>query len=254
MTDHDGLDLEGATLTEVSLRGARLTDCDLSGVVMRVDRARATSTSTPRGSSRTTTTVLVNGVDVVPFVRAELERRFPGRALMTAATADGLRAAWAACEAAWDAVLVRTASLPAGAVDVRVDGEWSLAQTLRHLVLATDLWLRGAVLGVEQPLHPLGLADASAGAAGLDTSVFSTRTPTWDEVLAARADRVAAVRAVVADVDDGDLSRSCRNPWSPDRPVTVLSCLHTVLHEEWEHLRFAVRDLDAVTAVDVQHG
>jgi hypothetical protein len=26
----------------------------------------------------------------------------------------------------------------------------------------------------------------------------------------------------------------------------VLSCLHTILEEEWEHHRYAVRDLDAI--------
>jgi hypothetical protein len=27
------------------------------------------------------------------------------------------------------------------------------------------------------------------------------------------------------------------------RPTTVLHCLHVILNEEWEHQRFAVRDL-----------
>ena len=34
--------------------------------------------------------------------------------------------------------VARAAALPAGAVDEPVGGEWSFAQTLRHLVLATD--------------------------------------------------------------------------------------------------------------------
>ena len=46
--------------------------------------------------------------------------------------------------------------MPAGTVDVSVGGEWSFAQTLRHLVLATDTWLRRAILQVEQPFHPIG--------------------------------------------------------------------------------------------------
>ena len=32
-----------------------------------------------------------------------------------------------------------------------VAGEWSFAQTLRHLVLATDTWLRRSVQEIEQP-------------------------------------------------------------------------------------------------------
>ena len=32
----------------------------------------------------------------------------------------------------------------------------------------------------------------------------------------------------------------------------VLACLHTILGEEWEHLRFALRDLDALDRSEVQ--
>ena len=240
-------ELEGAALVEVSLRGARFTDCDLSGVVMRAVELRDVDIDAPwllEGE----TTVRINGVDVVPLVRAELERRFPGRELMTAEDPDGLRAAWAAVERAWAGVLERVAAMPEGTVDVSVDGEWSFAETQRHLVLATDVWLRRAVLGVEQPFHPLGLADASAEQAGLDLTVFATGTPTYDEVLEARADRVAAVRELIATVTADELARPRRNPWHPETPETTLSCLHTILHEEWEHLRFAVRDLDAIEA------
>jgi len=164
--------LEGAALVEVSLRGTRFTDCDLSGVVMRAVELADIDIDAP-WLFESATTVLLNGVDVVPLVRAELERRFPGRDLMTATEPDDLRAAWAAVERAWADAVDRAAAMPAGSVDVSVDGEWSFAQTQRHLVLATDLWVRGAVLGVSQPLHPLGLADASAEQAGLDMSVFA---------------------------------------------------------------------------------
>ena len=36
--------------------------------------------------------------------------------------------------------------------------------------------------------------------------------------------------------------------WAPEYPETILSCLHVILREEWEHHRYAVRDLDAVDA------
>jgi hypothetical protein len=38
------------------------------------------------------------------------------------------------------------------------------------------------------------------------------------------------------------------NPHDRGRPETVRSCLHVILTEEWEHLRYAVRDLDAIEA------
>src|SRR5258706_5962813 len=99
---------------------------------------------------------LYNGVDVIPFVEAELNRRFPGRADRRAADPDGLCAAWAAIERTWAATLERVAAMPAGTVDMSVGGAWSLAQTLRHLVMATDTWLGRTILRVERPYHPIG--------------------------------------------------------------------------------------------------
>ena len=40
--------------------------------------------------------------------------------------------------------------MPAGSVDASVDGEWSFAQTLRHLILATDTWLARGILELDQ--------------------------------------------------------------------------------------------------------
>lgn len=133
-------------------------------------------------------------------------------------------------------------------VQVSVDGEWSFAQTLRHLVLATDAWVGRAVLELDQPFHPLGLAGPTAADDGLDPGLFTTSAPTYAEVLDARAGRVATVRDVLSGVTAEELARPRRNPWSPQHPETTLSCLHVVLEEEWEHLRYAVRDLDAVQA------
>lgn len=61
------------------------------------------------------------------------------------------------------------------------------------LVLATDMWLGRAVLDIEQPFHPLGLTHSEAEDGGLDMSVFATATPSYSEVLQARAGRVAMV-------------------------------------------------------------
>jgi hypothetical protein len=127
----------------------------------------------------------VNGVDVIPFIEAELNRRFPGRADRRAEDPDGLRAAWAALERAWPATLTRVATMPAGTVDVPVGGEWSFAQTLRHLVLATDMWLGRAILQLEQPFHPIGLRHASTGEDSFDMPDVTTVPPSYAEVLEA---------------------------------------------------------------------
>lgn len=44
------------------------------------------------------------------------------------------------------------------------------------------------------------------------------------------------------------LAEQRSNPHAPQYDETVLSCLHTILDEEWEHHRYAVRDLDALDA------
>ena len=192
--------------------------------------------------------LLVNGVDVVPFVEAELNRRFPGRADRRAEDPVGLRAAWAALERIWAETLERVAAMPVGTVDVSVGEEWSFAQTLRHLVLATDAWLGRAVLELEQPFHPFGLSGAGTEDDGLDASIFTTDTPSYAEVLEARAGRVALVRDFLETVTAEDLAAPRRNPWAPEYPETTLACLHVVLEEEWEHHRYAVRDLDSIEA------
>ena len=240
-------DLQGAEFIGANLRGARFVRTNLYGIVMRGVYVTGADIDSPWLFDRDGS-LHVNGVDVVPLIEAELNRRFPGRADRRATDPEGLRAAWATLERAWEATLERVAAMPAGTVDVSVAGEWSFAQTLRHLVLATDTWLGRAILRIEQPYHPLGLADASAEGEGLDMSIFTTGTPPYAEVLEVRAGRAAMVRDFLVTVTPDDLAAPRKNPWDPEYSETVLSCLHTILEEEWEHLRYAVRDIDAIEA------
>jgi hypothetical protein len=237
----------GSEFVDTDLSNARFVRADLSGAVMRGGQVSNVEIDSPwlaDGDSF----LRVNGIDVVPFVEAELNRRFPGRADKRAADPDGLRAAWSALEKAWAATLARAAAMPAGTVDVSVDGEWSFAQTLRHLVMATDTWLGRAILQNDQPYHPLGQPNAEYAIDGKDMSIFTTETRAYNEVLEARAGRVAMVRDFIATVTAEELAAPRKHPWAPQYPETVLSCLHTILHEEWEHLRYALRDLDAIAA------
>ena len=240
-------DLQGAEFIDADLRGARFVGADLSGVVMRGVEVREADIDAP-WLSNGESFLRLNGVDVIPLVEAELNRRFPGRADRRAKDPDGLRAAWAMLERTWTATLERVAAMPAGTVDVSLGGEWSFAQTLRHLVLATDVWLGRAILEVEQPFHPIGQTDASGEDDGLDLSILTTVTPSYAEVLEVRAGRVAMVRDFLAAVTTVELTATRKNPWSPEYQETTLSCLHVILEEEWEHHRYAVRDLDAIEA------
>jgi hypothetical protein len=239
-------DLSGSEFVDTTLRGSRFVRADLSGVVMRevdVSGADVDAPWLPHGGP-----FRVNGVDVAPLVEAELDRRFPGRAERRARDPEGLRAAWAAVERAWDAAIDRAAAMPPGSVDVSVAGEWSFAQTLRHLVLVTDVWLRRSVLELERPFHPIGQIGPGAEEEGFDLSVLSEPEPSYDDVLAVRAERAAMVRDFLASVTPEELAVPRTNPWAPQHPETTLSCLHVILEEAWEHLRFALRDLDAIEA------
>jgi hypothetical protein len=236
-------DFQAAEFVGVDLRGARFVETDLSGVVMRgVELARADIDAPWLAEGDH---FLVNGVDVTAFVEEELDRRFPGRAERRAADPDGLRAAWAKVEGAWSAALERAAAMPDGTVEVCVDGEWSFAQTLRHLVFATDMWLGRAVLEAEQPFHAIGQMDGNVENTDF-AKVLTSPAPSYEEVLEVRAGRVAMVRDFLAAVTPDSLASERKNPHYPERQETVLSCLHTILEEEWEHLRFAIRDLDAI--------
>lgn len=241
-------DLRGATFRDVNLRDARFNAVDLSGAVLRGVVVADVEVDSPwlfDGDHF----LRVNGVDVLPLVDAELNRRFPGREQRAAGTPEGLRAAWDALQRTWAATVERAAAMPAGTVDESVGGEWSFAQTLRHLVMATDVWLGRAIQRTEQPYHPAGLPDTgtdSGSAAYEDSSVFSATAPSYAEVLEARASRVAMVGDFLATVTPEVLAEQRSNPHDPQYDETVLSCLHTILDEEWEHHRYAVRDLDAL--------
>ena len=189
--------------------------------------------------------LLVNGVNVVPFVDAELNRRFPGRALRAARDPEGLAAAWAALERTWQATLDRALAMPPGTLDASVADEWSFTQTLRHLVMATDTWLNKAILERTQPYHPAGLPNDDDSPA-FDASDFSAEPPPFTEVLEARGHRQAMVRHYIAHVTAEDLAAPRKNPHALDYPETGLSCLRTILEEDWEHHRYAVRDLDTL--------
>ena len=109
-------------------------------------------------------------------------------------------------------------------------------------------WLGRAILEAEQPFHPFGQLDAGTQDDGFDRSVFTTVTPSYGEVLEVRAGRVAMVRDFLATVTSDELATPRKNPWSPEYPETTLSCVHVILEEEWEHHRYAVRDLDTIAA------
>jgi Pentapeptide repeats (8 copies) len=83
----DDLDLSGVHLHGTNFEGARLTetylmDADISGDIEGLR---------------------LNGVEIEPLVRAELDRRYPDRVKLRASDVAGLREAWSMVERLWAA-------------------------------------------------------------------------------------------------------------------------------------------------------
>jgi len=237
-TDSGPQDFEGAMFFKTSFKGATMRACDLSGVTMRSADVDGLDID---GHDLLFGTLFVNGVDVVPLVDAELNRQFAGRELQNAQTPEGLRDGWVAVQAAWATTVADT---PQEMVDAHVDDEWSLAQTMRHLVLATDAWLRGGIMGIEQPFHEIGQIFTSAPEMGFDMSIFRTGAPPFEEILAVRAERQQMVTDFLAGATPKLLVEERNNPWGGgDWHPTVGDCVRVILEEEWAHLRYIRRDL-----------
>ncbi len=231
---HDA-DLFGATFRECDLRDARIVASWLDG--LRVS-----------GFAGRLGPVFVEGIDVTPFVSAELDRLHPERVLLrTMRSADDHRSAAAQIEALWAGTIARAGRLPDAVRKERVEHEWSLTETVRHLVFATDCWIGAMVLLDPMPYHRIGLPntdhpDEAAPAIGIDLSA----QPSWEEALAAWAGRRARLDEVLEGLTDALLDEERTAAPAPhwgEETHSVRDCLGTLLGELAEHHRYAVRDL-----------
>jgi hypothetical protein len=236
----DHTDLSGAVLRAVNLSGAQCRVVDLSGAVLRGVEMSGVEISGELVN------VTVNGVDIGPLVEAELNRRYPDRARMRPDDPAGFAAAWDILNRLWDGTVARARQLPPELLHEPVDEEWSFTETLRHLVFATDCWIRRVILGDPAPWDPLSLPwDEMSDTPGVPRD--RAARPPLDVVLALRRDRMATVRQVIDGLTPGsldDLTEPVEGPgWPPARNWPVRECLLTILNEEWEHRLYAERDL-----------
>ena len=236
MRRFDDEDLTGAEFRECDLSGARLVgvvmqDVEIDGLV---------------------TNLVVNGVEVMPYVEAELDRRHPVRLLIRSDEPADLREAWRQLRQGWAATAARVRSMAEGSEHLSVDGEWSMVETLRHLVFVHDSWFRRCILGLTESFTAVGLASAfvpDQEGLGLDRSA----RPGLDEVLAVRDRQASEIEAWLAEVTPEQLAEPAPVPdddrWPPyAKGRRVRQCLNTVLDEEWAHHGFCVRDLDKLSS------
>ena len=235
------VDLSGADLRAVDLANARFRGVDLSGVVMRgVELVNVDIDGEIEN-------VTINGVDIGPLVVAELDRRNPERVKMRPTDPAGFVEAWDIIERLWGETVERARALDPQLLHESVDGEWSFIETLRHLMFATDAWIRRAILGDPSPWDPLDLPwDEMPDTPGVPRD--RDARPSLDEVLELRRERMATVREVIDGLTDESLDRNTEPVEGPGwpRPISypVRQCLLVILNEEWHHRLFAERDMD----------
>ncbi|KQV72723.1 hypothetical protein ASC64_20480 [Nocardioides sp. Root122] len=229
--DLSGTEFRECDLSRVRMVGVVMQDAEIDGLVSNL---------------------VVNGVDVMPYVEAELDRRHPVRLLMRSDRPADLQEAWRQLRDGWAQTVEHVRSMPDGSEGVSVDGEWSMVDTLRHLVFVHDSWFRRCVLGRTEPFTPLGLSSSSITTQeenGLDPAA----RPSLDEVLAVRSRQSSEIEAWLSEVTPDRLARTAPVPddgrWPPYAlGRTVRQCLGTVLGEEWAHHGFCTRDLDTLSA------
>jgi uncharacterized damage-inducible protein DinB len=224
-------DLSDSVFWGVDLRRARFRDVDLSGA--SISHALLDGVDIDAKIDR----LVINGVDVTDYVN-QRDRWYPLRAMVRPADPEGARAAWAALGQTWAATIARAGRLSDGQRRERVNGEWSFVETLRHLLMAMDKWFTAPILG--EGFHPIGLPNT--GSADFPwPDLDRDAAPSYDEVLAARAQRTDRFRAWLDELDAADLTREVEV--LENGTVTVHDCVFTVLEEEFEHNRYADRDL-----------
>jgi hypothetical protein len=239
----ESVDLTGTTFRRAYLNRVTFQNVDMIGTrILDVDLVDVEITGEIRN-------VTVNGVEISAYVEAELDKQQPGREKMRPTDPAGFREAWDLLEELWAGTVERARVLEGrrpGALHESVAGEWSFVQTLRHLSYATETWVLRALGGDPRPWHPLSLPFDEM-TPHPEVPWDRDARPSLDEVLVLRADRQAAVRRVVDELTRDQLAGRTTPVDGPGYPPAhdypVLEVLRTVLNEEWEHRRYAERDL-----------
>jgi uncharacterized damage-inducible protein DinB len=249
----DDADLHGSRFENVDLTRAQFRRVDLSDATFgSVDLSRAVM----RGVDLIDVDIhgdvenlVINGVDVTPFIESELDRRHPGRAKMRPTDPDGFREAWTVLDHLWEQTIERARRLPPEQLNQGVNGEWSFIETLRHLSYATDSWIGRAILGDPAPWDALDWPPDEFPDAPEFSRDHDAR-PSLDTVLELRRSRTALARDFLAALTNETLDAQTvpvdAPGWPPPVSYPVRQCLRIVLNEEWQHRLYVERDFDVV--------
>jgi hypothetical protein len=183
-------------------------------------------------------------------IRDELDRRHPERLKLRPRDVEGLREAFTVVEELWAPTIARARRLSPPKLHERVNGEYSFVETFRHLLFAWEAWLPRIIRRVPDGYHEWAVPPELPSDA-TNPVMWSRETgwsscdvaPDLDSVLDVRAERSGRVRDYLSDATSDDLkSPGTPPPWHPQE-CSVLYCFRVVIHEEWWHHQFAIRDL-----------
>ena len=158
-------------------------------------------------------------------------------------TVAAAQAEAATATTALDATIERAAAFSEEEQHRRVDDEWSTVESLRHVVLVVDVWLSRAILGVEDPFHPMALPPHFMPPKLPGSSIDPDAKPTFDEACGVVRERLDTVRSHVDALTAADLERPVAN-----HAKTVGGALNVLFSELQAHNYFMNRDLDTIEA------
>ncbi len=137
-----------------------------------------------------------------------------------------------------EATMRRAALLTDDARQQRVNDEWSVVESLQHLIFVVDVWLGRTIRGAEDPFHPIGLPPSFVPRTLPGSSIDAEARPTFDEACEVLRERLADLRGYLDALPPDELGRSIGT-----HAATVAGGLGVIFDELAAHDHFINRDL-----------
>lgn len=229
----EGRDLSGSVFWGVNLSEARFRDANLDETnFFHTFWKNVEIDGEVRG-------LVVNGVDVTDYVNRN-DRWYPLRYQLSPKDAVGLRASWCELEREWTELLSRVGDADPSITGTSVNGEWSLVDTLRHLLFAMDKWFTWPILGGRLFCSP-GLPNTESNDEDWP-GLNKTDQPNFETVVRLRHEQHRIFSNFIEKLDVDGLPTTV--DVLENGTAQTFMCFHVVLEEEFEHLRYMLRDLE----------